>query len=117
MASKGGKKEKRTRENRSDVALANLQKRVGGFLLYKFWGIFAWIFPEEDFSGHFFPTKMRRKKSGEKIREKIRRPKNKNLRKIRSAKTRPIQIGTRFMGFSAQLPAKKGPPKNFTPYS
>ena len=49
-----------------------------GFLLYKFCilpGIFL-----EDFSGHFFPQKWG---------EKIRRPKNKNPRKIRSAKNRP----------------------------
>ena len=67
---------------RESLAPAILQKCVGGFLLYKFWRIFAGIFLE-DFFGHFFPTKMRRKKSGEKIREKIRRPKNKNPRKIR----------------------------------
>ena len=36
-----------------------------------------------------FSHKNEEKKSGEKIREKIRRPKNKNPRKIRSAKTRP----------------------------
>ena len=38
------------------VALGNLQKCVGGFLLYKFWRIFPGIFLE-DFSGHFFPQK------------------------------------------------------------
>ena len=69
------------------LALANLQKCVGGFLLYKFWRIFPGIFLE-DFSGHFFPQNEE-KKSGEKIREKIRRLKNKNPRKIRSAKSRP----------------------------
>ena len=42
--------------------LGNLQKCVGGFLLYKFWRIFPGIFLE-DFSGHFFPQKW-----GEKIR-------------------------------------------------
>ena len=38
------------------VAPAILQKCVGGFLLYKFWRIFAGIFLE-DFSRHFFPQK------------------------------------------------------------
>ena len=71
-----------------NVALGNLQKCVGGFLLYKFWRIFPGIFLE-DFSGHFFPTKIEEKKSDEKIREKIRRLKNKNPRKIRSAESRP----------------------------
>ena len=33
--------------------------------MYKFWRILPGIFLE-DFSGHFFPTKMRRKQSGEK---------------------------------------------------
>ena len=37
-------------------ALGNLQKCVGGFLLYKFWRILPGIFLE-DFSGHFFPQK------------------------------------------------------------
>ena len=37
-------------------ALGNLQKCVGGFLLYKFWRILPGIFPE-DFSGHFFTQK------------------------------------------------------------
>ena len=69
------------------LALGNLQKCVGGFLLYKFWRIFPGIFPE-DFSGHF-SHKNEEKKSGEKIREKIRRLKNKNPRKIRSAESRP----------------------------
>ena len=45
-----------------NIAPANLQKCVGGFLLYKFWRIFSGIFLE-DFSGHFFPQKR-----GEKIR-------------------------------------------------
>ena len=52
-----------------------------GFLLYKFWRILPGIFLE-DFSEHFFPTKMRRKnpatKSGgskTKIREKPVLPK------------------------------------------
>ena len=58
--------------------------------MYKFWRILPGIFLE-DFSGHFFPQKMRRKKSGEKIREKIRRLKNKNPRKIRSAESRPLK--------------------------
>ena len=55
-------------------APANLQKCVGGFLLYEYWRIFSGIFLE-DFSGHF-SHKNEEKKSGEKIREKIRRPKN-----------------------------------------
>ena len=55
--------------------------------MYKFWRIFPGIFLE-DFSGTF-SHKNEEKKSGEKIREKIRRLKNKNLRKIRSAESRP----------------------------
>ena len=51
----------------------------------------------EDFAGDFpggffwalFPHKNEEKKSGDKIREKIRRPKNKNPQKIRSAKNQP----------------------------
>ena len=50
-------------------------------------------FSRGDFPGGFFwalfPHKNEEKKSGEKIREKIRWPKNKNPRKIRSAKIRP----------------------------
>ena len=42
----------------------------------------------KDFSGHF-SHKKEEKKSGDKIREKIRRPKDKNPRKIRSAKSDP----------------------------
>ena len=39
----------------------------------------------EDFSGHFFPTKMRRKNPATNQRKtKNRRPKNKNLRQIHS---------------------------------
>ena len=48
-----------------NVALGNLQKCVGGFLLYKFWRILPGIFLE-DFSGHFLPTKMRRKNPARK---------------------------------------------------
>ena len=58
-----------------------------GFLLYKFWRILPGIFLE-DFSGHF-SHKNEEKKSGNKIREKDRRPKNRNPRKIRSAENRP----------------------------
>ena len=68
-------------------ALGNLQKCVGGFLLYKFWRIFPGILLEE-FLGTY-SHKNEEKKSGEKIREKIRRDKHKNPRKIRSAKNRP----------------------------
>ena len=70
-----------------NVAPANLQKCVGGFLLYKIWRIFPGIFLE-DFLGTF-SHKNEEKKSGQKIREKIRRLKNKNPRKIRSAESRP----------------------------
>ena len=38
-----------------------------------------------------FSRKNEEKKSGEKIREKIRRLKNKNPRKIRSAESRPMK--------------------------
>ena len=52
-----------------------------GFLLYKFsWRIFLGTFSH----------KNEEKKSREKIREKIRRPKNKIPRKIRSAKNLPL---------------------------
>ena len=55
-----------------------------GFLWCKFWRILPGIFLE-DFSGHFSPTKMRRK-----IRQKDKSggPTRKNPRKIRSAKSR-----------------------------
>ena len=56
------------------VALGNLQKCVGGFLLYKFWRIFPGIFLE-DFSGHFFPQKMRRKNPARKSAKKFGGPK------------------------------------------
>ena len=46
---------------------------------------FAGIFPE-DSSGHLLPQKWG-EKSGDKIREKLRQPKKKDPRKIRSAKT------------------------------
>ena len=72
-------------EETEDLALGNLQKCVGGFLLYKFWRILPGIFLE-DFSGTF--SHKNEKKSGEKIREKIRRLKNRNPRKIRSAESR-----------------------------
>ena len=49
----------------ANLAPANLQKCVGGFLLYKFWRIFPGIFLE-DFSGHFFPTKKGRSNSARK---------------------------------------------------
>ena len=109
VTSKGGKKEKRTRENRTvkDTILKGISKpqklpwikmksydcpcqsaeMCRRILLYKFWRIFPGIFLA-DFSGHSFPQK-RGEKSGDKIREKIRRLKNKNPRKIRSAKSRP----------------------------
>ena len=58
-----------------------------GFLLYKFWRILPGNFP----GGFFwaFSHKNEEKKSGDKIRDKIRRLKNINPRKIRSAKIRP----------------------------
>ena len=86
-----------------NLALGNLQKCVGGFLLYKFWRILPGIFLE-DFSGHFFPLKMRRKnparksakKSGGskiKIREKSvlpkAGPKNQLLCQLRSVDVTP----------------------------
>ena len=52
-----------------DLAPANLQKCVGGFLLYKFRRIFLGIFLEDFFGHFFFPTKMRKnpvRKSAEK---------------------------------------------------
>ena len=61
--------------------LAPSAEMCWGFLLYKLGRIsggFFWaLFPQNE-----------EKKSGGKIREKIRRPKNKNPRKIRSAKNR-----------------------------
>ena len=59
------------------VALGNLQKCVGGFLLYKFWRIFPGIFLE-DFSA-LFPFKNEEKKSGEKIRERFAAPSDTHL--------------------------------------
>ena len=44
------------KKKRKRAAPANLQKCVGGFLLYKFWRIFPGIFLD-DFSGQFFPQK------------------------------------------------------------
>ena len=55
-------------------------------MLYQVCRVFSGIFLE-DFSRHFFPQK--REKSGEKVREKIRRLKNENPRKIRSAESQP----------------------------
>ena len=63
---------------------APLQKCVGDFCCIKFGGFcrgFSWRI----FLGTF-SHKNEEKKSGEKIREKIRRPKNENPRKISSAK-------------------------------
>ena len=59
-------------------------------------GIFV-LYILEDFAGDFpggffldtFSHKNEEKKSGDKIREKIRRLKNRNPRKIRSAKIQP----------------------------
>ena len=51
------------------VAPANLQKCVGGFLLYKCWRIFLGIFLE-DFFWALFPTKMRRKNPARKSAKK-----------------------------------------------
>ena len=51
------------------VAPANLQKCVGGFWLYKFWRIFPGIFLE-DFSGHLFPQKMKKKNPARKSAKK-----------------------------------------------
>ena len=88
---------RRLRSSKSQLLpRAPLQKCVGGFLLYKFCRIFPGIFLE-DFSGHFFPTNMRKnpatksaKKSGGpkiKIREKSVLPKTdpNNYREERSA--------------------------------
>ena len=64
-----------------------LQKCVGDFCCIAFggfWRGFSWRI----FLGTF-SHKNEEKKSGDRIREKIRRPKNKNPRKVRSAKNRP----------------------------
>ena len=69
------------------VGPAPLQKVVGDFCSISFGGFcrgFSWRI----FLGTF-SHKNEEKKSGDKIREKIRRVKNKNPRKIRSAKIRP----------------------------
>ena len=60
-----------------------------GFLLYEVRRILPQIFLE-DYSGHFFP--INEEKSGDKVREKIRRPKNKNPQK--SVLPNPILIIT-----------------------
>ena len=65
-----------------------------GFLLYKFWRILPGIFVE-DFSRHF-PHKNEEKKSGEKIREKIRRPKKKIREKSVLPKTDPNNLTVRY---------------------
>ena len=72
---------------RAIIGPAPLQKCVGDFCCVNFGG-FAGDFPGGFFLGTF-SHKNEEKKSGEKICEKIRRPKNKNPRKIRSAKNRP----------------------------
>ena len=70
------------------IAPANLQKCVGGFLLYKFWRIFPGIFLE-DFSGYFFPTKMRRKNPARKSAKKSGGPKIKIREKFVLPKAGP----------------------------
>ena len=69
------------------VAPANLQKCVGGFLLYKFWRIFPGIFLE-DFSGTF-SHKMRRKNPARKSAKKSGGPKIKIREKSVLPKTDP----------------------------
>ena len=86
------------------VALGNLQKCVGGFLLYKFWRIFPGIFLE-DFSGHF-SHKNEEKKSGEKIREKSGGSKIKIREKSVLPKAGPKSC---FPPYNAEPP---GPPEN-----
>ena len=70
-----------------NVGPAPLQKCVGDFCCINFGGFcrgFSWRI----FLGTF-SHKNEEKISGDKIREKIRRLKNKNPRKIRPAKNRP----------------------------
>ena len=70
-----------------NVGPAPLQKCVGNFCCINFGGFcrgFSWRI----FLGTF-SHKNEEKKSGDKICEKIRRPKNKNPRKIRSAENQP----------------------------
>ena len=50
---------------------------------------FAADFPGGGFFWALFPYNNEENRTGDKIRKKIRRPKNKNPRKIRSAKNRP----------------------------
>ena len=70
------------------IAPANLQKCVGGFLLYKIWRIFLKNFPE-GFFWALFPAKMRKETSGDKIHEKIWRPTIKIREKSVLPKTDP----------------------------
>ena len=53
---------------------------VSGILLYEFWRILSGIFLQ-DFSGHFFPTKMRRRNPARQSATKSGGPKIKNCEK------------------------------------
>ena len=84
---------------------APLQKCVGDFCCIIFGGFcrgFSWRILLGTFS-----HKNEEKKSGEKIRGKIRRPKNKNPRKIRSAKSRPLVFLARQRPFRPDFPLPK----------
>ena len=71
-----------------------------GFLFYKFWRILPGIYLNDIFLGTF-SNKNEEKKSGDKIRERSRRPKKKTPRKIRSAKNRPKKSLVLFVQFFA----------------
>ena len=73
--------------SQTNIGPAPLQKCVGDFCCINFGG-FSRGFSWRIFLGTF-SHKNEEKKSGEKIREKIRRLKNKNPQKIRSAMNRP----------------------------
>ena len=67
-----------------------------GFLLYKIWRILSGIFLE-DFSGHLFPTEMRRENPATKSAKNFGGSK-KDPWRIRSAKNRPSTFWRNFSG-------------------
>ena len=87
--------------------LANLQKCVGGLLLCKFWRIFPGIFLE-DFSGHFFPKKMRRKNPARNSAKKSGGPKIKIREKSVLPKTDPNMSGFLVRCFCGPQPGFSG---------
>ena len=93
---------------------APLQKCVGDFCCANFGGFcrgFSWRIFLITFSH------KNEKKSGDKIREKIRRPKNKNPRKIRSAKKRDPNSALPLLCEKLSRGISKGCNLSFSAYS